>query len=213
MCGICGFNWEDKELLREMTDILRHRGPDNGGLYTDEKVSLGQRRLSIIDLSPAGNMPMFNEDNTVLLIFNGEIYNTADLRSKLEKHGHRFSSNNDSEVLIHGYEQWGEKVIEKFNGMFAFCLYDLKKKKLFLARDRLGIKPIYYHWDNTKLIFASEIKALLLAGIPREVNLKAAKQYLQLRYIPGEETLFKGIKKLLPGHSLTLKRGFPSLYS
>jgi len=205
MCGICGFNWEDKELLRGMTNILRHRGPDNGGLYTDEKVSLGQRRLSIIDLSDAGNMPMFNEDNSILLIFNGEIYNSPDIRIKLEKHGHRFSSNNDSEVLIHGYEQWGEKVIEKFNGMFAFCLYDLKNKKLFLARDRLGIKPLYYYWDNNRFIFASEIKALLLAGIPREVNLKAARQYLQLRYIPGEETLFKGIKKLLPGYTLTLK--------
>ncbi len=205
MCGICGFNWCDKELLREMTAILKHRGPDKGGLYTDENLSLGHRRLSIIDLSDNGNMPMFNEDRSIILVFNGEIYNFLELRIQLEKHGHQFQSDTDSEVIIHGYEQWGEKIIQKLNGMFAFALYDQNKKKLFAARDRLGIKPLYYWWDNNKFIFASEIKAILLAGIPRKVNLRAAKQYLQLRYVPGEETLFQGINKLLPGYSLIFK--------
>ena len=205
MCGICGFNWEDKTLLREMTNILRHRGPDSGGLYTDNNLSLGHRRLSIIDLSPAGRQPMPNEDGSIFIICNGEIYNFPELRIELESKGHKFSSNTDTEVIIHGYEEWGEEIVQKLNGMFAFCIYDQNKKQLFLARDRLGIKPLYYYQNNNQFIFASEIKAILLAKVPREVNLKAAKQYLQLRYIPGEETLFKGIKKLLPGHSLTLK--------
>jgi asparagine synthase (glutamine-hydrolysing) len=205
MCGICGFNWCDKGLLREMTDILRHRGPDSGGLYTDNNLSLGHRRLSIIDLSNAGRQPMYNEDGSVMIIYNGEIYNYKELRNELEKLNHKFQSNTDTETIIHGYEQWGEQITEKLNGMFAFCIYDQKKKKLFLARDRLGIKPLYYYWNNNKFIFASEIKAILLTEIPREVNLRAAREYLQLRYIPGEETLFKGINKLLPGHILTLE--------
>jgi asparagine synthase (glutamine-hydrolysing) len=207
MCGICGFNWEDKELLKKMISIIHHRGPDQGGVYLDKGISLGHRRLSIIDLSAAGNMPMPNEDGSILIVFNGEIYNFSELRAELEQYYHQFNSNTDTEVIIHGYEQWGEKVVEKLNGQFAFCIYDLKKNKLFLARDRLGIKPLYYYWDEKKFIFASEIKPILLAEVPRIVNIKAAKSYLNLRYVPGEDTLFAGIKKLLPGNTLTLQNG------
>ncbi len=206
MCGICGFNWEDKELIKRMAQVLNHRGPDKGGIYTDEKVSLGHRRLSIIDLSEDGNQPMYNEDGTKLIIYNGEIYNYLDLKKELVSKGHHFSSNTDTEVILHGYEEWGETIVQKLNGMFAFCIYDLNQRSLFLARDRLGIKPLYYYGLGSHFIFASEIKAILLAHeVPREVNLFAAKQYLNLRYIPGEETLFSGIKKLLPGNCLTIK--------
>jgi len=207
MCGICGFNWEDKELLKKMISVIHHRGPDQGGVYLDSGISLGHRRLSIIDLSAAGNMPMPNEDGSILIVYNGEIFNFLELRAELEQYNHQFNSNTDTEVIIHGYEQWGEKIVEKLNGQFAFCIYDLKKNKLFLARDRLGIKPLYYYWDGNKFIFASEIKPILLAEVPRVVNIKAARNYLNLRYSPGEDTLFAGIKKLLPGNTLTLQNG------
>ncbi len=199
MCGICGFSWDDKQLVKAMMNSLHHRGPDGGGLYTDETVSLGHRRLSIIDLSQAGSQPMGNEKGTLLITYNGEIYNFKELRTILEALGYRFQSNTDTEVLLHGYEQWGTEVVSKLNGMFAFCIYDKGKKSLFLARDRMGVKPLYYYWDRKSFIFASEIKPILLAGVPREVNQQAARNYFHYRYIPGEETLFKGIKKLLPG--------------
>ncbi|MBS3165848.1 asparagine synthase (glutamine-hydrolyzing) [Candidatus Woesearchaeota archaeon] len=208
MCGIVGFNWEDKDLIKRMSTILEHRGPDGFGYFTDKGISLGHRRLSIIDLSAAGKNPMTNEDETVQLIFNGEIYNFKELRSQLEKKGHRFSSHTDTEVILHGYEEWGENVVHKLNGEFAFALWDTNKKRLFLARDRLGIKPLYYYWNNGKLIFASEIKSILLEpSVPRKVNKTAAYHFLNRRYIPGEDTLFDGIKKLLPGHTLTLGNG------
>ena len=203
MCGICGFTWEDKELAKQMILSLHHRGPDQGGIYADSNVTLGHRRLSIIDLSASGSQPMANDEGDVIIIYNGEIYNFQELRQELEQANHRFYSGTDTEVILHGYEEWGEDVVQKLNGMFAFCIYDIAKNKLFLARDRMGIKPLYYYKDKTNFIFASEIKAILLAGVKREVNLSAAKSFLNLRYIPGEETLFQGIKKLLPGHTLT----------
>src|SRR3989344_8619957 len=205
MCGICGFNGEDKALLREMNTLLTHRGPDAEGTYSDGKMSLGHRRLSIIDLSPAGKQPMSNEDQTIWITFNGEIYNFQELRKELEKRGHSFSSNTDTETIIHGYEEWGERIIQKLNGMFAFALWNTKTETLFLARDRLGVKPLYYFWNGTKFVFASEIKSLLAdQRIPRQLNQKALQQYLNLRYIPGEETLFQEIKILPPGHTITL---------
>ena len=204
MCGITGFNWEDKELIRGMSSLIQHRGPDGEGVYTDDNISLGHRRLSIIDLSSAGSQPMCNEEGNLWLTYNGEIYNFLELRELLEKKGHKFKSNTDTEVIIHAYEEWGNNCLQRFNGMFAFAIWDSKKNKLFLARDRLGIKPLYYYWNGDKFIFASEIKSILLHDINREVNKTAAKNYFNLRYIPGEETLFQGIKKLLPGHTLTL---------
>lgn len=212
MCGICGFNWEDKSLLKRMNDLLVHRGPDAEGTYSDGKISFGHRRLSIIDLSPAGKQPMSNEDNTIWITFNGEIYNFQELRKELEKQGHSFSSNTDTETIIHGYEEWGEKILQKLNGMFAFALWDSKTETLFLARDRLGVKPLYYYWNGDKFLFASEIKALLAdQTIPRTLNHKAMKNYLNLRYIPGDETLFQEIKIFPPGHLITLHKKTLSL--
>jgi len=207
MCGITGFNWEDKDLIKRMSSIISHRGPDGEGHYTNKSISLGHRRLSIIDLSQNGKQPMCNEDETIHITFNGEIYNFLELRRILENKGHRFHSNTDTEVLVHGYEEWGESIVEKLNGMFAFAIWDGNTKKLFLARDRLGIKPLYYYWKNKKLIFSSEIKSILLApGIERKIDNNAAYNYLNLRYIPGENTMFTDIKKLLPGHTLTLQK-------
>ncbi len=203
MCGITGFSWEDKKLLKQMTAIMIHRGPDQHGFYTDSKVSLGHRRLSIIDLSEKARQPMENEKGDILVVYNGEIYNYKELRTELRELGHKFSSDSDTEVLVHGYEEWGSKLPERLNGIFAFCIYDRKQKNLFLARDNLGVKPLYYHDDGKNIIFGSEIKSILLAGIPREVDTSALHEYLSFRYVPGEKTMFKNVKKLLPGHSLT----------
>jgi len=207
MCGICGFNWNNQELIKSMSKVLEHRGPDGKGHYTNKGISLGHRRLSIIDLSSAGKQPMTNENETIWITYNGEIYNFQELRKILEDKGHRFKSNTDTEVLVHGYEEWGEQVVEKLNGMFAFAIWDDVQKKLFLARDHLGIKPLYYYWNGKEFVFASEIKAILQEpSIPRIVNRTAANKYFSLRYIPGEDTLFAGIKKLLPGHTAILQK-------
>ncbi|MBT4538867.1 asparagine synthase (glutamine-hydrolyzing), partial [Candidatus Woesearchaeota archaeon] len=198
-------NWEDKNLIKHMNSSLIHRGPDGQGIYTNKNISLGHRRLSIIDLSNAGKQPMCNEDETIWITFNGEIYNHRDLRKILESKGHRFKSNTDTEVIIHGYEEWGEKVLEKLNGQFAFAIYNNNSKTLFLARDRIGIKPLYYYYNDNKFIFASEIKAILQHDIKREINKQAANDFINLRYMPSNETLFKNIYKINPGEFLTLK--------
>ncbi len=189
-----------------MTSLLSHRGPDGEGFYSDGTVSLGHRRLSIIDLSASGKQPMSNEDGTIWITFNGEIYNFQELRKELEKRGHTFSSNTDTEVIVHGYEEWGETVVQKLNGMFAFAICDTNKKTLFVARDRLGVKPLYYYWNGERFIFASEIKSILAdTGVPRKLNQNALRHYLNLRYIPGNETLFEAITVLPPGYTLTLQ--------
>ncbi len=207
MCGICGFNWEDRELIKECARIISHRGPDGEGYYTDRNVSLGHRRLSIIDLSKKGKQPMSNEDGTVWITFNGEIYNYKEIGEGLEKSGHTFASNTDTEAIIHSYEQYGPDCVKKFRGMFAFCIWDSRKRILFLARDPIGKKPVYYFWDGKMFIFASEIKAILAAGIKREVNVQGLLAYLAFNYVPGEQTFFKGIYKVLPGHFLILRDG------
>jgi len=161
MCGICGFTWEDKETVSHMSQSMRHRGPDQSGLYCDRGISLGHQRLSIIDLTENGRQPMSNEDGTIWVVFNGEIYNHRDIRQWLESKGHKFKSNADTEVIVHGYEELGVKCLEKLTGMFAFAVWDKKKKSLFLARDRLGEKPLYYSMQDGRFIFASEIKAIL----------------------------------------------------
>jgi len=205
MCGIIGFNWEDKKLIRKMMKVVEHRGPDQSGYYTDKNISLGHQRLSIIDLSDKGKQPMSNENGNLLLIYNGEIYNFKELRKELERKGHRFKSNTDSEVILHAYEEYEEKCLERFNGMFAFCLYDINKKIFFLARDKVGIKPLYYYFKDNKFIFASEIKAILEHSIKREINLDSLNKILSFRIIPGEDSILKDIKKLLPGHYLVYK--------
>ena len=206
MCGICGFTWHDEGLIRSMAESLSHRGPDQDGFFCSEEVSLGHRRLSIIDLSENGRQPMFNEDGSVVVVFNGEIYNFAELRSELEKKGHVFSSRSDTEVIIHGYEEWGLKSIDRLRGMFVYALYDLKRKRLLLVRDRIGIKPIYYHHQNSKLRFASEIKAILEdPQVERSVNFQALYDYLGFEFVPAPQTMFENIHKLPAGHYLLLE--------
>ena len=206
MCGICGFTWEDKKLLRQMSDIIEHRGPDAEGFFTDKYVSLANRRLSIIDLSDAGKQPIYNEDKSICVVFNGEIYNFQKIKLELEKKGHRFYSNTDTEVIVHSYEEYGEKCLNCFNGMFAFALWDSKDKKLFIARDRHGIKPLYYTLFENKLIFASEIKSILVnKEVRRIVNYNALHYFLTFLCNSTYETMFKGIYKLPPAHYLVYK--------
>jgi asparagine synthase (glutamine-hydrolysing) len=187
---------------------LEHRGPDQKGFFVDKNVSFGHRRLSIIDLSDHGNQPMSNEDETLWIVFNGEIYNYKELRKQLESKGHKFSSKTDTEVLVHMYQEFGEKCLEKLNGCFAFAIFDSKKRSLFLARDRMGIKPLYYTTVAGKFYFSSEIKALLeVPEFKKKVNLQALNNYLSFFANPGKETMFQGIFKLEPGHFLTFKDG------
>jgi asparagine synthase (glutamine-hydrolysing) len=203
MCGISGFSWEDTGLIDKMVRSLAYRGPDDSGIFVDN-VSLGHNRLSIIDLSSAGHQPMCNEEGDIWIVFNGEIYNHAEIRPILEKKGHKFKSETDTETIIHSYEEWGVDCLSRFNGMFAFAIWDSKKKTLFLARDRLGVKPLYYH-HGKNLIFSSEIKAILEHGISREIDRDAINSFLTYRFIPGDRTILKGIRKLLPGHYLICK--------
>ncbi len=211
MCGICGYAGDHRpELLDAMTTVMQHRGPDGAGAWWDReaRVGLGHRRLSIIDLSDAGRQPMCNEDETVWISFNGEIYNFADLRGPLESKGHRFRSHSDTEVLVHLYEERGVDMLQELNGMFAFALWDAKKRQLMLARDHVGVKPLYYWLDRDRIYFASEIKALLrVPELPRELNVAAVPQYLTFLWVPGEETMLRGVQKLEPGHYLLWKDG------
>ncbi|MBI2654856.1 asparagine synthase (glutamine-hydrolyzing) [Candidatus Woesearchaeota archaeon] len=204
MCGIAGFyGFEEKALLKRMADIISHRGPDGEGYYTNRNVMLASRRLSIIDLA-TGDQPIFNEDKSIAIVYNGEIYNFQELRRDLERKGHRFYTNTDTEAIVHSYEEYGIECLKSFNGMFAFALYDDNKKQLLLARDRCGVKPLYYALlKGNSLLFASEIKSILQhPEVKREVDLDALNQYIRLRYVPGKKTMFKGINKLLPGHCL-----------
>ncbi|HXH18094.1 MAG TPA: asparagine synthase (glutamine-hydrolyzing), partial [Chitinophagales bacterium] len=205
MCGIVGYiHFKRKIELPEiigMRDTLRHRGPDDEGaaLFENDSIALGHRRLSFLDLSPAGRQPMCNEDETVWIILNGEIYNYVELRAELEKHHHIFKTRTDTEVVIHGYEQWGYEVVNHLKGMFAFGLLDLKRKKIFLARDRFGIKPLYYHLGSSILLFASELKAILNSReIPREIDFSSFADYFTYRYVPSPKTIWKDISKLPP---------------
>lgn len=209
MCGIAGFIYFDKnrsvdpDLMDRMTDALFHRGPDDRGVYISKNVALGFRRLSIIDLTPTGHQPMSNEDATVWGVFNGEVYNFPELRTLLETRGHIFKGRSDSEVIIHAYEEYGEECVKRFNGMFAIALWDEKKQKLFCARDRAGEKPFFYYIDNEKFIFASEIKSILAdSGVRRSIDFNALNSYLSYMYIPEPYSIFQGIKKLPPAHSL-----------
>ncbi|HRT71726.1 MAG TPA: asparagine synthase (glutamine-hydrolyzing), partial [Syntrophales bacterium] len=217
MCGICGkisLNGieVDPEVIRRMTAVLSHRGPDGDGVYIRNgpsvSVGLGHRRLSIIDLSEAGCQPMPNEDESLWVVFNGEIYNFQTLRTALEEKGHRFRSRTDAEVLLHLYEDEGAAGISKLRGMFAFALWDERTDSLFLARDRVGIKPLVYYWDGRTFLFASEIKALLQdPTVPKEIDWEAVELYLAFNYIPAPRTVFKNIRKLRPAHWLILKDG------
>ena len=206
MCGICGFNWEDKDLIKNMAGMISHRGPDQEGYYLDKKISLGHKRLSIIDLSEKGKQPMFNEDGTIAIVFNGEIYNFQEIRPELEKRGHRFNSDADTEAIIHAYEEYGFDCLKLFNGMFAFALWDSKKKLLFLARDRIGIKPLYYYYKDSKFLFASEIKAILgFNEVKRTLNENCLKQIIYYEFPIKGDTLIKDIFQLEPAHYMVLR--------
>ncbi|XOB42193.1 MAG: asparagine synthase (glutamine-hydrolyzing) [Candidatus Nealsonbacteria bacterium] len=205
MCSINGFNFKNEKLIKEMVDITRHRGPDQEGFYCNENVSLGQARLSIIDLSGKGRQPIWNENKSVCILCNGEIYNFRELRKELQAKGHRFFSHSDSEVILHLYEEKGEKCVGDLNGIFAFVIFDKNKDKLFLARDRVGVKPLYYYFDGKRFIFSSEIKAILCHPINREIDQDALFHYFRLFFVPSPFTLFKGIRKFPPAHYLIYK--------
>ena len=214
MCGICGIVFDDptrkapEGLIGRMTDSLEHRGPDDRGAHEEPGVSLGHCRLSIIDLSSAGRQPMANEDGSLLVVFNGEIYNFAELREELVKRGHVFSSHTDTEVILHLYEEKGEACLADLRGMFAFALWDRRRRRLFAARDRAGQKPLVWAAVDGSFFFASELKALLeVPFFPREVNDSAIHHYLTYQYIPSPRTIFRGSRKLPPGHSLTWEKG------
>ena len=203
MCGIIGFKWQDSFLLNKILKTIEHRGPDNVGKFQDKGISLGHRRLSIIDLSKSGNQPMSNENQDIWIAFNGEIYNHKELRQRLEQKGHKFKSNTDTEAIIHLYEQEGFDCVKKLNGMFAFCIYDSKKRILFLARDRVGIKPLYYWQIKNQFMFCSEIKGILEnKEIERRVNLNGVSSFLTFRANTQEESCFQNIKKIMPGNYL-----------
>jgi asparagine synthase (glutamine-hydrolysing) len=208
MCGICGFNWRDPELAKRMTDVITHRGPDQDGVWCNEKVSLGHRRLSIIDLTEAGRQPMGNEDGTVQVVFNGEIYNFAEIKEDLEAKGHVFKGHSDTEVIAHGYEEYGFDIALKFNGMFSFALWDEKKKRLWIVRDRIGIKPLYYYFKEGRFVFGSEIKCILEdANVERRVNHSALYAYLGFEFVPAPQTAFEDIHKVPAGHWAILENG------
>jgi asparagine synthase (glutamine-hydrolysing) len=213
MCGIVGavhFNQQPVHAcaIQQMSDMLRHRGPDDAGVLEAGIAGLGHRRLKIIDLSPAGHQPMSNEDGTIWVTYNGEIYNFSELREELAQRGHIFSSRTDTEVIVHGYEEWGERCVERFNGMFAFGLWDMHQRKLLLVRDRLGIKPLFYYVDDEKFLFASEIKAILrYPKVNRALDESAIYDYLSLNYVPAPKTPFAHVRALRPGHWLMLQDG------
>lgn len=210
MCGFVGFTGElvgGEQILKNMMDTIIHRGPDSAGTHMDSDISLGFRRLSIIDLD-SGSQPMYNETNDVVIVFNGEIYNYQELREELIKKGHVFRNNSDTETLVHGYEEFGEDMLNRLRGMFSFVIWDSKKKKLFGARDFFGIKPFYYAVVNGQLVFASEIKSILeYTPYKKEMNPEALENYLTFQYSVLPETFFKGIYKLMPAHSITFENG------
>jgi len=208
MCGICGIiGSREEEITRVMNQALFHRGPDEEGYYFNDKISLANRRLSIIDLS-TGTQPIFNEDKSLVVVFNGEIYNFQDLRENLIKKGHKFYTNTDTEVIVHSYEEYGVNCLKSFNGDFAFALYDIKNDTTFIARDRLGIRPLYYTFHNGKLYFASELKALITnKNIARDLNYQSIDKYLTLRYCWGTNTLFNNIHKLPQASYLLFENG------
>ena len=210
MCGICGIFFQNRDwhvpndVLARMNRSIVHRGPDDEGFFVEENVGLAMRRLSIIDVK-SGHQPLANENRDVWIVFNGEIYNHADLRSDLEAKGHHYRTHSDTETIVHLYEEYGRDCVKHLRGMFAFVIWDRRRRVLFAARDRLGIKPFYYLWDGKSFLFGSEIKAILnYPGIAAEFNCGTLAEYLAFGYITGSETMYAGIRKLMPGHTLEL---------
>jgi asparagine synthase (glutamine-hydrolysing) len=213
MCGISGINYfsdksVDKQIIEKMNKAVFHRGPDDGGVYIDSGIGLGHRRLTIIDLTKDGTQPMCNEDGTVWITYNGEIYNYKELKRELESKGHYFKSKTDTEVIVHGYEEWGMDVSKKLDGMFAYCIWDKRQNITILSRDPFGIKPLFYYFDGEKLVFSSEIKGVLASGlVDRKVNLDALSNFMTYFYTPGPETIVKEIFHVKPGHNYKFMDG------
>ncbi len=210
MCGICGIFEPGRHApveaatVRRMADTLRHRGPDDGGVYTDAAIGLGHRRLSIIDLE-GGHQPLSNEDGSVWIAFNGEIYNFEELNRRYLATGHKFRTRSDTETIIHLYEELGEQCFARLRGMFAIALWDARRQRLLLARDRVGKKPLFYSWNGRRLLFASEIKAILAArGVSSEMDLEAASDYFSFGYVPAPKTIYLNIRKLRPAHYMVV---------
>src|SRR5947208_756577 len=212
MCGIAGFIDVERsrdnaeQLIDRMCRVIRHRGPDDQGVWVDDGVALGMRRLSIIDLA-GGHQPIFNEDRSILVVLNGEIYNYRELQKNLQERGHTFNSNSDTEAIVHAYEEYGDDCVKHLRGMFTFALWDRQRQRLLAARDRFGKKPLNYYWDGQRLIFGSEIKSILEASIPREINFIALDEYLVYRYVPTPNTIFKDVMKLPAAHILIYEDG------
>lgn len=213
MCGFCGVLRLDGEpiapgAIARMNATIAHRGPDDEGTWSEGAIALGNRRLAIVDLSAAGHQPMATESGAAVLVYNGELYNHQTLRLELEAHGHRFRSHSDTEVIVRAYEAWGPACVERFNGMFAFAIWDRAQRRLFLARDRFGVKPLYWFNDGTRFLFASEIKAILAyPDVPRAVSLEALNEYFTFQNIFSERTLFEGVRLLPAGHTLVVEPG------
>lgn len=205
MCGINGFSFHDPALLRKMHAATRHRGPDDEGFYESPELSLAHNRLSIIDLSSAGHQPMVSHDGRYVVVFNGEIYHFQALKRDLEARGVVFRSRSDTEVVVEGFAHWGKDFFSKLRGIFAFALYDTMEHRLYLVRDPLGVKPLYYHFDGARLIFSSELKAILAADVKRKLDPTALNLYFHFLYVPGEQTMMQGIKKLPPGSYATYR--------
>lgn len=204
MCAINGFNFENRELAEKMNKATSHRGPDGTGVFVDDGISLGHNRLSIIDLSPDANQPMFDNKKELAIVFNGEIYNFQEIKKELERE-YEFKTKSDTEVILAGYRKWGKDVVNKLNGMFAFAIWDKRKKELFCARDHAGIKPFYYFWDGNRFIFASEIKAILKHDIPRVLNKSAFNHYMRVLYVPEPMTMIENVYKLPSKSTLIIK--------
>lgn len=213
MCGITGISEVNPALVKRMNSALAHRGPDDSGIYSDRFVTLGHRRLSILDLSSKGHQPMVSSTKKTVIVFNGEIYNYLALKADLAKKGYQFQSTSDTEVILAGYEQYGVAILNKLEGMFAFALWDVRAKKLLLARDPVGEKPLYYAVQKERLIFASELKSLLCdTRVPRTLHYQALSDFLSLRFSPGTNTLLQDVQKLAPGHYLLWQDGKTSLH-
>lgn len=211
MCGIAGVygmsdKWDAAQTVQRMTDRIAHRGPDDQGTYADDHVALGHRRLSIIDLSPAGHQPMKSSDGGFEIVYNGEIYNYLEIKEEITHY--TFHTKTDTEVILAAYQKWGKDCVKQLNGMFAFAIWDKHKKELFIARDRLGIKPLYYYRSNNRLLFASEIRSLLVSGlVPKKINTEVIAEFFSYQTVHAPETIVKDVLMLMPGHHMTISEG------
>jgi asparagine synthase (glutamine-hydrolysing) len=199
MCGILGFNWQDEQKIKTLAALLNHRGPEQEGFHVADGVSIGHKRLKIIDLSEKGRQPLYNEDRSVCITYNGEVFNFEDLKTELQKAGHAFVSKTDTEVLVHGYEQWGTEILNKIDAEFAFCIFDKRKNILFLARDRFGVHPLYYYDDGQKFIFGSELKVFFKSDVPKQTSQKALNHYLLFGNTPPDQSILQNVKPVPPG--------------